>query len=113
MIVELEDGREFKLPDDTEEAKVDELVKALLRSESAAAAATAHCQALQAEVASLRKLVESSQQRKLDLAPLEIALGAVRGAVEAAGDRVEKAVLADTMLLADESGEYNRSRKVK
>ena len=59
MIVELADGREFRLPDDSEETKVDELVKALLRAESTAAAALATAQALQAEIASLRKQVEA------------------------------------------------------
>jgi hypothetical protein len=109
MIVELADGREFRVPDNTEEAKVDELVKALLAAESKASAALATVQAVQAEVAALRKQVEG---RTLDTSALQACVAGVEGAVLRVGSQIEKAVMADTMLVADTTGEYNRSRKV-
>lgn len=105
MIVELDDGREFRLPDDTEESKVDELVKALIGAESRASAALATAQALQAEVAALRAQVEA---RPASFDPTEIV-----AAVKDGANRTVKALLADTVLVRDETtGEHTRSKKV-
>lgn len=108
MIVELADGREFRLPDDSEETKVDELVKALLRAESTAAAALATAQALQAEVASLRKQVEAHPGNEGTVEYLDL----IHTAIKDGSAAMVRAQLADTVLLADEYGEMTRSKKV-
>lgn len=106
MIVELEDGREFRLPDDSEETKVDELVKALLGAESRASAALATAQALQAEVAALRMQCEKHMAPAFDATELV-------AAVKEGANRTVKALLADTVLVRDETtGEHTRSKKV-
>ena len=105
MIVELEDGREFRLPDDSEETKVDELVKALLSAESKAASALATAQTLQAEVAALRAQCEK-QMPMFDSTEIV-------AAVKEGANRTVKALLADTVLVRDETtGEHTRSKKV-
>lgn len=105
MIVELEDGREFRLPDDSEEAKVDELVKALVRAESRAAAAEAAAQAVREEIAALRAMMERHAPA-FDPAPIV-------AAVKEGANRTVKALLADTVLVRDETtGEHTRSKKV-
>lgn len=105
MIVELDDGREFRLPDDSEETSVDKLVKALISAEKSAAAALATAQALQTEVAVLRAQVDARQ------APFDAT--EIVAAVKDGTDRTVKALMADTVLVRDETtGDHTRSRKV-
>lgn len=112
MILELDGGRELKLPDDMPDETARQLKRLILTLEERARTAESEVRLLRDEMEAVRKLHAATQQ---DVATDQETASAIRDlkATMAQGlERVERAVLVDRKLVADKDGEMAISRAV-
>ncbi len=106
MILDLDNGRELRLPDEMPDETARQLKALILTLEERARTAEAQSVALGQEVAHLRAEVQALAARPLPAPQVLRDSSDVIAALKA----VEAAVRADRMMVPDEYGEYTRSR---
>lgn len=112
MIIELSDGREFKLPDGTDESAADRIVRVLVTAETVAARAQDAAAAAQAEVKALRDKLDAILAQPSDSGKVIEELRGLRNDLKNGIVRIVSAQLADVEIVKDAFGEPVRSRKV-
>lgn len=109
MILELGDGRELQLPDECSDEFARALKRLILTCEERARTAEQQCTALQAEVAHLRAEIQALAARPSPAPQVIVDNTALLAVLKA----INAGVHADRVMMADESGEYTRSRIAK
>lgn len=109
MILELDDGRELRLPDEMPDETARQLKALILALEGRARTAESDVRMLRDEMAALRRTAEGSAASNDRTAN---ALAAVSRDIIAALRRVEAAALADREMVPNELGDMTRSRAV-
>lgn len=114
MIAELADGREFNLPDDMDTETAGSLVRALLAAEKAMKEANDKMARMEERMTEMQikmmaaPAVTESSDDGMELA----AINRLADTMNKGFDRMQKAILADRILVRDEMGEQTRSRAV-
>lgn len=111
MILELGEGREIKLPDDTDEETARQIGRLILVTERRAAAAEARADRLEAEIATLRQRVDAFAAPRDD--GVLAAVADMPARLASLLERVAAAAEADRVLVKDEFGEATRSKIVR
>jgi hypothetical protein len=109
MILEIDDTRSLRLPDDTPDETARQIKRLILATEERARAAEHNFALLHDELTALRAHVNNSTASN---ASHNDSIRAMCDVLAQGLQRVERAVLADRQMMADESGEYTRSRAV-
>lgn len=105
MILELGDGRELKLPDEVSDEFARQLKALILACEGRARDAEARAERIAAEMAALRQDFATLVARPMPEFPRQD-----NSDVVAALKALEAAVRADRVMVADDFGEFTRSR---
>lgn len=118
MILDMEDGREIRLPDEVSDEFARALKQLILTNEARARDAEARAETrardAEARVARLERdlhaLIARPGPQPLDITPILAALRANHSEQMAALKALERAIRADRVMVMDEFGEYTRSR---
>ena len=105
MIAELPGGRELRFPDSMSEDDVGRIVRMVLNAESRADEALEAVRAVQTRLDAVLTAPNGETG-------VVAALTAMRAEMKTGLERIVKAQLAETVLVRDEAGEPNRSKKV-
>jgi hypothetical protein len=103
--LDMEDGRMLDLPDELSDEFARQFKRLILTTEGRARDAEQRAADLQAEVAHLRAEVQALAARPMP-EPISVDMSGVIDALQ----RIERGVRADRVIMADEFGEYTRSR---
>ncbi len=111
MILELEDGRELRLPDEMPDETARQLKRLILALEERARTAESDARTLRDEMAGLRRQVETRVAAPADTSVVD-ALRALQDSLETGVRRIVNAQLADRKLVFDATGEPTHSKAV-
>lgn len=107
MKLDLEDGRVLQLPDEMSDESARQLKRLILGNEERARAAEQRAASLEQRLAALEQRPEP---QPVDLSPLVDTLHQHHKEHMDGLARLEKFARADRVMMADETGEYTRSR---
>lgn len=113
MILELDDNRQIKLPDDMDEEVARQIGRLILETERRAVRAEKRADAFEAELATLRQRVDTLSAPAPADDGLREAVASLQSRLSSLLERVVSAVEADRVLARDEFGETTRSKIVR